>query len=141
MEKLKCIEPGCPFKGGYCRNPFHKKSSGVVEEKKEQPKRKRIPMESPQRKEDNKKYRKVKKELKKEHQTCQIQIKDVCIVEPVFPHHIAGRVGSNLIKKDNLIMACNPCNEHLEKFPLKAMEDGLKKTRLKHSEKREHLYE
>jgi hypothetical protein len=155
MIKEICIQPGCPSEGRYCRVPWHPKrktgsdGSETKQEKKETPakekapakKKKPIPKVSAQRKEDNKKYNKEKRKLKKKQPTCQIKVAGVCINTPVHPHHVEGRTGSNFHNPDKMINACDPCNDYLEANPKFAEAHGFKKTRLKHSEKRQHLYE
>jgi hypothetical protein len=139
MLKELCAENGCPNYGRYCRSPFHTKKT-VVNAPPPEKEKKPIPKESAERKEQNKVYKKVKKELNLEQPSCQIMIKDVCEGTPVHPQHIKGRTGKNFTDKESMINSCNPCNRWIMEHPALAKELGFEKSRLEMSEKRKHLY-
>lgn len=121
-----CLFPTCkrhPEKNGYCIG--HRMYAGMsIEKEKPAP----IAKVGDKRKEENKKYDKISKELKKHHSTCQVKSPN-CINSPVHIHHKKGRIGKLLTDPNHLIVACDPCNSYIEDNHAWAEEHGFKVTK------------
>ena len=90
----------------------------------EQPKvKKAINKQSDKRKELQKEYRKIVKEMLKSNPMCEI--KEVgCTGKAEGLHHKQKRSEKNLLNKEFLMRACNSCNLWVETHPLEAMDKG-----------------
>lgn len=143
MIHPRCTVKGCPFEGGYCRIAGHMKLPAAAKKEAEQHQEKEkdkkknqkpIPKESASRKQLNKVYNKIIREKKKvKNRKCKIRIKGVCIGQPVHQHHVKGRVGNNLVDTEEMIDACDACNEWCVSHPKEAMAMGFIKSRLTES--------
>lgn len=120
MMQRNCDIPKCPNYGRYCRIHYPGlKQEGPKPLAKVSEKRAIV---------NRKEYHPVVKELKKETNTCQIN-SPVCIKKPVHAHHVRGRIGKQLTKKKDMIMACDPCNAWVEAHPKLAEALGFKKSK------------
>ena len=134
MSQVNCQVKGCPNFGRYCRRLHPSDKAKLTIEQPEKPYR--IPKESATRKQENKTYKKVSKELKSKEDDCQIK-SPVCINRPTYPHHIRGRIGKKYTDKKEMIRACNPCNGWVESHPALAEKLGFKKSKHEVNYKRE----
>lgn len=82
-----------------------------------------IAKKSAKRKTEDKEYKKIVKEMMAESDRCELST-PVCIIKAQGLHHMKKR-GKNLLNKEFLKRACNPCNLFLEENPLYAIEKGL----------------
>ena len=92
--------------------------------------KKPIPKVSAKRVEENKRYEKVKKDLKKKIQYCQVAIAGVCTKGPLEAHHKAGRIGDNLTDAKKIILCCRACHSYVETHPAFAKRHGFAESRL-----------
>lgn len=124
-----CDFPFCKseriFKGGFCYD--HWRLMGTSEVKKEP---KPISDKSSKRKELEKEYLKIKKEMLKESDRCEAKLTG-CTGKAVDLHHMAGRIGKLYVEKDNLMRVCRSCHHYITENPLQAIELGLSKYRNK----------
>lgn len=105
--------------GEYCRRP-------------PKPKPRRIPIRkySKKRSKDNRSYSALRKEFLSEHPECEARLK-MCRGEATDIHHMAGRVGDNLLDTDTWLAVCRPCHLWIEAHPEQSKELGLSESRLK----------
>lgn len=115
------------------KSPHEKVKDRVVNDLS---KKKPLPQQSAKRKEENKDYEKIKKELKKKKPTCQIAIAGVCTKGPLEAHHPIGRSG-NAFKK--VIMCCRACHNYCHDHPAFAKRHGFSESRTGTPDKFKHL--
>jgi hypothetical protein len=60
-----------------------------------------------------------------ERTVCEIK-SPVCTYHATCGHHVAGRIGKNLLDKSRNIPACYPCNLYVEENDAWARENGFK---------------
>lgn len=111
-----CKHPTC---SGECRRP-----------PKPKPRRKRIARFSKKRAKQERSYTVLRKEFLEAHPECEAKLK-MCRGEATDVHHMAGRVGENLLDTDSWIALCRPCHLWLESHPVAAKQLGLSESRLK----------
>lgn len=97
---------------------------------KPKPLRKPIRKYSRKRQKDNRSYSTLRKEFLSEHPICEAGLK-MCRGEATDIHHMAGRVGEDLLNTDNFLAVCRPCHLWLESHPVAAKQLGLSESRLK----------
>lgn len=85
---------------------------------------------SAKRKEVNKEYNKIKKEMLTKDDRCKIKSPE-CTGKAQGLDHRQKRSPSNLIKIDNLLAACNACNLYKEVNPIWATNNGFSISRFK----------
>ena len=121
-----CTFPLCKqneYKNGLCHG--HWRVYGVSHEtKKPQP----IADKSAKRKELDKEYKKLVKEMLKEDNRCEVKAKG-CTGIAQGAHHIVKRTAKNLLDRNNLLRCCNSCNQFIEMHPLEALEMGVSKSK------------
>lgn len=78
---------------------------------------------SNQRKEDEKEYKKIVKEMLLENDRCELNT-PVCTGAAQGLHHQKRR-GSNYLNRKYLLRSCNACNGYVERNPKYAVEHGL----------------
>ena len=125
---IQCSFPGCRSftpKGGLCVS--HAKYFGGTTIKEEKPKA--IPAKSSKRKEDEKEYRKIAKQVLKENPLCAAKLKG-CTGKATQCHHSAGRLGGNYLNKKKLLPVCQSCHLQIELTPIKSKELKLSESRL-----------
>lgn len=121
-----CTFPLCKqneYKNGLCIN--HHRIYGSVDVKKAA-----APIEdkSAKRKEQQKEYVKLVKEMLKEDNRCEIKAEG-CTGIAQGLHHVQKRSAKNLLDRNNLKRACNHCNTWIEQHPLEAIEMGVSKSK------------
>jgi len=90
----------------------------------EKPKSVPIKKYSDKRKEKQKEYVKLVKEMLKESDRCEMKT-PVCTGKAQGLQHKEKRSEKNLCDRKNLLRSCNPCNMYVEQYPLYALEHGL----------------
>lgn len=116
-----CSFPNCTQRSnhsGYCIG--HAKLMGIPPTKKE---KKRIARKTSGLASDERKYRKIVKEMLEESNLCEMRTPDCTNIANGCQHK--KRRGSNLLKREYLIRSCGPCNLWAELNPLKALEMGI----------------
>jgi len=98
----------------------------VPEKKKQKP----IAKVAKKRKEVNKKYSVIVKEMLAESDRCEIQSPE-CTGKAQGLNHKQKRSPGNIIRKENLERACNACNGFCERNPKWAIENGHQISRFK----------
>jgi hypothetical protein len=157
MPTDKCQKKSCPSYGRYCRAIGHDKPDGKKKTEPEKPTSKPGPkkIRSVSKKTARKmgKYSREKKRLQQSetNQVCAVALlknKSAEVIE-VFKncqfhanqfHHPEGRTGDKLIPTEDGKFLCGNCHRILEEKAELAKELGLSVSRMKHSEKRKHLY-
>lgn len=123
-----CVFPLCKFnqdKGSdFCLH--HRKHFGAPDIKE----KKAIPKKSAKRKEEDKEYKKIVKELLAENPNCQIK-ETGCTTKASGLHHQKKRTPSTLLDKRYLIRACNNCNLWAELNPMEAIKKGHSHSKFK----------
>lgn len=77
----------------------------------------------------NREYSKLSKKFIEENPSCAIKSPD-CTGVTQGVHHPYGRLGDHLMKVEEFIPACNPCNTYVESHDRWARDNGFKKSRL-----------
>lgn len=116
MAKI-CACDGCSssvFGGGYCK--IHQWKRGKV---------KRLKLYSNKRKEQNKILSQQVRKMLIDRPVCEIN-SPVCTYYATCGHHVAGRIGKNLLDKSKNIPACYPCNLYVEENDAWARDNGFK---------------
>lgn len=124
---MMCKFPNCrlhPQPNGYCIGHQAFASFKPVKVPK------KINNESEKRKQDDKKYKKIVKELAAKSNKCQIK-SPVCTKIMEGLHHIVKRSPDNLLDKNNLLRSCNACNNYCEDHPKWALENLVSKSKFK----------
>lgn len=85
---------------------------GIKEPDPKKPK-KPIPSKSAKRKEQDKQYRKIVREMIDKDGRCQVQ-SPKCTGKAQGLNHKQKRSPNNLLQKDNLTPCCNACNLYIE---------------------------
>lgn len=123
-----CVWPGCQRsapKGGYCFLHGAKYGTSKLEVKKTP-----IAKVSANRKELEKEYSKLKKEMMKEGNKCEAGLTG-CTKVAEDLHHITKRSTKNMCDRNNLIRVCRSCHTFIENNHLQAIELGLSKSKHK----------
>jgi len=89
----------------------------------EKPKSGPIKKYSDKRKEKQKEYVKLVKEMLSENPNCEIKMPG-CLKIATGLHHKVKRTEKNLCDRKNLLRACDSCNGWCERFPLIAIKKG-----------------
>lgn len=90
---------------------------------KEEVKPKPINKKSEKRKEEDKEYKKIVKEMLKASDRCEIK-EEGCTGKAQGLHHKVKRGKFTLKDKKNLMRACNSCNLWVELHPMEAIDKG-----------------
>lgn len=124
---MTCTFPLCKqneYKNGLCINHHRIYNTAQEQPKKQAP----IASKSDKRKQLDKEYRKLVKEMLKENNVCEIKAPG-CTGKAQGLHHIQKRTTKNLLDRNNLLRACNSCNLWIEEHPLEAIEKGFSKSK------------
>lgn len=117
----KCNFPACirhPLSNGMCVGHQVYAAFKVVKVPK------RIEPKSDTRKEEDKEYKQIVKEMFASGKDCQLRVPGVCENIAQGLHHMKKR-GANYLNKKYLKRACNACNRWAEKHPKEAIENGV----------------
>jgi hypothetical protein len=117
----ECSFPTCtriPEHNGYCF--LHKIYSSVPQPPKV---KKEIPKVSEKRKEQDKQYKKVKKEILGKDARCKVK-SPVCTGKAQGLNHDQKRTPGNYTNVNNLTPCCNACNLYIEEHSAWALENG-----------------
>lgn len=117
----KCEFPNCVMTAqanGFCvgHASFAAFKSVKVPKKKEK--------KSDTRKDEEKEYKKIVKEMFASSVLCELKVPGVCTKMAEGLHHQAKR-GANYLNKKYLKRACNACNRWAEDHPKEAIELGI----------------
>lgn len=104
--------------GKTCRRPV-----------KPKPKRKPIRRYSKKRQKEERSYSTLRKQFLEENPECGAKLKN-CRGEATDIHHMAGRVGDNLLETDSWLACCRPCHLWIEAHPKQSKQLGLSESRL-----------
>lgn len=118
---MSCTFPNCSSNAvtnNYCIG--HAKMMGSTLIKKDTV----IPKRSDKRKEEQKEYVKIVKEMLKANPNCEIKVEG-CKVKATGLHHKVKRSPKTWLKKENLMRACDSCNLWVELHPIEAMAKGF----------------
>lgn len=121
MEKSLCDNKKCPNFGKYDRYCNH--STLTI------PEIKAIDKVSDSRKEDEKKYKKVRKQYLKDFPECEANLPG-CKKKSSEIHHKRGRIGGLLYDVRYFLACCNSCHRLIEANSLYARKAGLSLSRL-----------
>ena len=124
---MKCEWPICHREathGKYCYDHYRLMGTSIVKESNPQP----IAKKSDKAAKEDRKYKKLVKEMLAQDDRCELKIEGVCTGKAEGLHHLKRR-GKNLTNKEFLKRACNACNQHVEQHPLEAIEAGLLSTK------------
>lgn len=88
-----------------------------------------IARSSKKRAKENNQYLALRKKFLKVYPRCQAKL-DGCVVEATEVHHMAGRIGDNLVDADNFLAVCPCCHSWIETHPREARALGLSISRL-----------
>lgn len=127
----KCQFPGCtrhPQSNSYCIGHAAYASFTSVKAPKTMNKK------SDNRKEDQKQYKKIVKEMAAKSNRCEVKAPG-CTKIMSGLHHIVKRSPENLLDKNNLIRACNSCQGYIEQHPKWAIENLVSKSKFKKKDK------
>lgn len=110
--------------GGFCS--WHSKHpTGVTYQHSVEPEKPyRIPKVSVKQGRENREYGKAASRFKKNNPVCQARL-ECCKGFTEETHHMAGRIGANMLDESLWLAVCRPCHEWIERFPLKAKAMGL----------------
>lgn len=90
----------------------------------------RIKKVSDKRKEQNKEYKILADEFKKEHPICEIKANEYCTGQTTDVHHPAGRIGTNYLDVTKWKGACRSCHQYVHDHPKEAIDKGWSESRL-----------
>ncbi len=91
---------------------------------------KSIAGKSEKRIKEDKEYKRIVKELMAKSKKCEV-CSPVCTQVAQGLHHKQKRSPKNLLNKENLMRACNPCNLWIEENPVESEKLGLTISRFK----------
>lgn len=123
---MSCTFPLCKqneYKNGLCIN--HHRVYGTAEVKKASAP---IADKSAKRKELDKEYKKLVKQMLKENNQCEVKAPG-CTKKAEGLHHVQKRNAKNMLDRKNLKRCCNHCNTWIEQNPLQALEMGVSKSK------------
>lgn len=109
---------------GWCL--FHAQYSGFTEAKPNKP----IKKIADTRKETEKLYKQLSKQLVTKFPDCQVK-SPKCTGKSQGCHHTRGRLKDNILNEKTLIPCCNACNGWIEDNHAEAERLGLKKSKFK----------
>jgi hypothetical protein len=113
----------------YCL-PCWKAHSGSTKVAKTTGKRKRLPLCSPKRSQEERLYSGKRILFLEKHSMCQASLSGKCTLKSTDVHHMCGRSGSLYLDETQWLAVCRTCHDWIEKNPADAKALGFTKSRL-----------
>lgn len=124
---MTCQFPLCKsneYKSGFCIQ--HNRVYGSKDVAKAP---KQISQKSDKRKDEEKIYKRLVKDMLSENSNCEMMVQGVCTGKAQGLHHVQKRTPKNYLEKSNLKRSCNACNLWVELHPQESIKLGLSKSK------------